>query len=118
MSTSPCTRRITLALAATAAAVTLTACGGDSGSEGATAAGGDVDCSAFEQYGDLSGKSVSVYTSIVAPEDQSHIDSYAPFEECTGADIVYEARGSSRRSCSCACSPAARPTSRSSRSRA
>ncbi|MUN61618.1 extracellular solute-binding protein [Kocuria sediminis] len=90
MSTSPSTRRITLALAATAAAVTLTACGGDSGSEGATAAGGDVDCSAFEQYGDLSGKSVSVYTSIVAPEDQSHIDSYAPFEECTGADIVYE----------------------------
>ncbi|KGM12964.1 ABC transporter substrate-binding protein [Cellulomonas bogoriensis] len=47
-------------------------------------------CEAFEQYGDLSGTSVSVYTSITAPEDQPHIDSYTEFERCTGADIVYD----------------------------
>jgi len=73
------------------AALALTACGGDSGEEGDTAAeGGEVDCSACEAYGDLEGTSVSVFTSIVTPEDQPHIDSYIPFEECTGATINYE----------------------------
>lgn len=73
------------------AALALTACGGDSGGDGDTAAeGGDVDCSAFEIYGDLEGETVSVFTSIVTPEDQPHIDSYKAFEECTGATIDYE----------------------------
>ncbi len=72
--------------------LTLAACGDDA-TDGATdgADGGtDRDCSAFEAYGDLSGKTVSVYTSIVSPEDQPQIDSYIPFEECTGATIDYE----------------------------
>ncbi|MBO1751522.1 carbohydrate ABC transporter substrate-binding protein [Actinotalea sp. BY-33] len=47
-------------------------------------------CEAFEQYGDLSGTTVTVYTSITAPEDQPHIDSYVPFEDCTGATIEYD----------------------------
>ena len=54
------------------------------------AKGASVDCAKFEQYGDLKGKTVSVYTSIVTPEDKPHIDSYKPFEECTGATIKYE----------------------------
>ncbi|WP_425940628.1 ABC transporter substrate-binding protein [Ornithinimicrobium sp. W1665] len=85
---------MSLALAASLATVTLAACGGDdggdAGDDGSTAAGGDTDCSAFEQYGDLEGLSVSVYTSIISPEDQPHIDSYIPFEECTGATVEYE----------------------------
>lgn len=76
-------------LAATSLA--LGACGGDSGDGdgggGDAGGGGDVDCAAFEQYGDLSGTEVSVYTSIVSPEDQPQIDSYIPFEECTGATV-------------------------------
>ncbi|WP_342447111.1 hypothetical protein [Ornithinimicrobium sp. CNJ-824] len=110
-------RRMKLALAASlAATLTLAACGGDDGGgdagedDGATA-GGDTDCSAFEQYGDLEGKSVSVYTSIISPEDQPHIDSYIPFEECTGATVEYEAPASSRPSCWCGWSPATPPTS-------
>lgn len=72
-------------------ALALTACGGGDGSDGGgQAGGGDVDCSAFEEFGDLEGEEVNVYTSIVAPEDQAHIDSWIPFEECTGADVVYE----------------------------
>ena len=47
-------------------------------------------CFAFRQYGNLQGKSVTVYTSILSPEDQSHIDSFKPFEKCTGAKINYE----------------------------
>ena len=65
----------------------LTACGSDDEPE---AKGADVDCAAFEEYGDLEGKTVSVYTSIITPEDKPHIDSYKPFEECTGATIKYE----------------------------
>jgi alpha-glucoside transport system substrate-binding protein len=81
-----------LAALAGIAAVSLTAAacgGGDDSSSGGTAAGGS-DCADYEQYGDLSGKTVSVYTSIVTPEDQPHIDSYKPFEDCTGATIKYE----------------------------
>lgn len=73
-------------------ALVLTACGGDSGDggDGDAEAGGEVDCSAFEEFGDLEGETVSVYTSIVSPEDAPHIESYRPFEECTGAEVDYE----------------------------
>ena len=88
-------RRRGLALAASVAGLglVLTACsdGGDGGGGG----GGDAaeptfDCADFEQYGDLEGKTISVYTSIVDPEAQQQRDSYKPFEECTGATIEYE----------------------------
>ncbi|RFU22729.1 ABC transporter substrate-binding protein [Geodermatophilus marinus] len=68
----------------------------DSGG-GATTGGGtadaselEIDCAPYEEFGDLEGETVSVYTSIVDPEDQPHIDSYVPFEECTGVDVQYE----------------------------
>ncbi|MDO5503837.1 MAG: ABC transporter substrate-binding protein [Actinomycetia bacterium] len=77
------------------AAIALTACGGSD--NGDTTAGGDtngdsgdVDCAPFEQYGDLSGETITVFTSIISPEDTPHIESYKPFEECTGATIEYE----------------------------
>lgn len=47
-------------------------------------------CEGFEEYGDLEGTQVTVYTSITAPEDEPHIVSYEEFERCTGADIIYE----------------------------
>ena len=68
----------------------LAGCGGSDDEGGADAGASDVDCSTYSQYGDLKGKTVTVYTSIVTPEDQPHIDSYEPFEECTGATIKYE----------------------------
>jgi alpha-glucoside transport system substrate-binding protein len=69
----------------------LAACGGDGSTDSSGDKGnGNADCSAYSQYGDLKGKTVSIYTSIVAPEDQPQIDSYKPFEECTGAKIKYE----------------------------
>ena len=54
------------------------------------AGGGEVDCADYEDYGDLEGQTVSVYTGIVTPEDQPHIRSYESFQECTGAQVVYE----------------------------
>ena len=88
------TRRRRSHLAAAAAvgslALVLTACSGGDDEGGGGDATSDVDCAAFEQYGDLSGKSISVYTSIVEPESVQQTDSYIPFEECTGAEIEYE----------------------------
>ncbi len=75
--------------AAVVASFALAACGSSSDSGGGTTAG-NADCSKYTQYGDLKGKTVSIYTSIVAPEDQQQMDSYKPFEECTGATIKYE----------------------------
>ncbi|MBO3085201.1 ABC transporter substrate-binding protein [Cellulomonas fengjieae] len=60
--------------------------GGDEGTGEATA-----DCADFEQYGDLTGKTISIYAGIVTPEDQPYVESFAPFEECTGATVDYQA---------------------------
>ena len=89
------TNRLAVAALGVASLISLAACGGDNGP---TTPGGDpssdgstsADCAAYESYGDLSGKTISVYTSIVSPEDQPHIDSFKPFEECTGATVAYE----------------------------
>ncbi|MGY1719814.1 ABC transporter substrate-binding protein [Blastococcus sp. SYSU DS0552] len=73
----------------------LTGCGADETSGGGgggsqAAADLEIDCAPYEEFGDLEGETVSVYSSIVDPEDQPHIDSYVPFEECTGVDVQYE----------------------------
>ncbi|WP_019135818.1 ABC transporter substrate-binding protein [Cellulomonas massiliensis] len=71
-------------------ALALAACSGDNGGGGGGDETGSTDCAAYEQYGDLKGKTISVYTSIVEPEAKQQTDSYKPFEECTGAKIAYE----------------------------
>jgi alpha-glucoside transport system substrate-binding protein len=80
------------------AGLVLAACGsdddgGDGGTnqaEGTSPGEGKAECEGLTEFGDLTGKQVNVYTSIVAPEDQSHKDSYELFTECTGADVQYE----------------------------
>ncbi|WP_129339482.1 ABC transporter substrate-binding protein [Cellulomonas endophytica] len=88
------TRRTRAALAGgLGLALALSACSGggdEGGGDGGGDAAADVDCAAYEEYGDLSGKTVSVYASIVEPEAKQQTDSYIPFEECTGATIEYE----------------------------
>ena len=72
--------------------LSVSACGG--GDENDNAGGGSsppaADCAQFSAFGDIKGKTVTVYTSIVTPEDKPHIDSYKPFEQCTGATVKYE----------------------------
>ncbi|WP_041832475.1 ABC transporter substrate-binding protein [Actinoplanes sp. N902-109] len=69
----------------------IAACGGSSDSDDdSKTATSSIDCSQFSSYGDLKGKSVSVYTGIVTPEDKAYKDSYKPFEDCTGVTIKYE----------------------------
>ena len=77
-----------------AVALTATACGGGSddggGDAGASADTTKIDCAPYTKFGNLEGKTVTVYTSITAPEDAPHQASYKPFEECTGVTIKYE----------------------------
>ena len=82
--------RLAVAALGVASLMAVAACSGDAETEPGADPGTDRDCAAYESYGDLSGKSVNLYTSIVDPEDKPHIDSFIPFEECTGATIEYE----------------------------
>ncbi len=90
-------RRAGALVAGTVAALALAACStGEGGTPGGTGtsggtAGGSVDCADYDQYGDLSGKTITVYAGIVAPEDTPYITSFKPFEECTGAKVDYQA---------------------------
>jgi alpha-glucoside transport system substrate-binding protein len=83
------------ALAGLAAlALAATACGGSStpspGGGGGTSASPVAGCEEYTQYGDLKGKTITVYTGIVTPEDQLLKDTWAPFEKCTGATVKGE----------------------------
>ena len=49
-----------------------------------------AECADFAQYGDLKGKTITVYTGIVTPEDALLKKTWAPFEKCTGATIKGE----------------------------
>ena len=69
----------------------LAACGGGEDSDDdSTTAQSSIDCAQFSSFGDLKGKTVSVYTGIVTPEDTAYKESYKPFEQCTGVTIKYE----------------------------
>ncbi len=92
------TRVLALAAAAAAAALVLAGCSSGGGGGGtATTAGGtggssaSADCAPYTQYGDLSGKTITVYAGIVAPEDTPYQESFKQFESCTGAKVDYQA---------------------------
>jgi len=84
-----------VALAGTAAvglSLGLAACGDGGDDEGSsdTPSAAAIDCAQFSSFGDLKGKTVTIYTGIVTPEDKPQIDSYKPFEQCTGVTVKYE----------------------------
>jgi len=101
-------RGAALIVGGVAATLLLAACGGsseDTGSEAATteateaatseateAAGGDVaaGCEAYAAYMGNEGSSVTLFTSILPPEQQLFEQAWADFEQCTGIDVVYE----------------------------
>ena len=93
-STMSLKRRALAAVAGGASlALVLTACSSGGSGDDESSSGGEasaIDCAPYEEFGDLEGTSVNVYTSIVDPEAQTQIDSYKPFEDCTGVTIDYE----------------------------
>ncbi|MDR1852129.1 MAG: ABC transporter substrate-binding protein [Propionibacteriaceae bacterium] len=48
------------------------------------------ECAAYESYGDLSGKTITVYATFIDTEGEQYTDSFKPFEECTGAKVAFE----------------------------
>jgi len=82
-------RRVMTLSGVLSASLVLAACGGGgTGTGGGDSTAANVDCAAYKAYGDLKGKTVSVYTGIVTPEDTAYINSYKPFEQCTGAAFL------------------------------
>ena len=77
-----------------AVSLTAAACGGGSTGGGTDSSGAAADTKDYTKWCDmkseLQGKTVSIYTSIVTPEDAPHKASYKAFEECTGITIKYE----------------------------
>lgn len=88
--------RASALVAAVGMALALGACAdsssGSGGGDTAPQAGTEqkLDCAPYKAFGDLKGKSVGVYTTIVAPEDKPFIESFKPWEKCTGATVKYE----------------------------
>ncbi len=85
-------RGVALGAAVVSSALVLAACGSDDDSSagGKSPGEGKAGCEQLTEYGDLTGKTVHVYTGIVAPEDTAQKDSYKLFTECTGAKVNYE----------------------------
>ncbi|HOB04977.1 MAG TPA: ABC transporter substrate-binding protein [Propionibacteriaceae bacterium] len=80
-----------LAVGACSSTRTTTPAPGGASSAAGGGASASGECSAYATYGDLKGKTISVFTSIASPaEAKPHTDSYKMFEKCTGATIKYE----------------------------
>lgn len=77
-----------LAAGALGISLVLAACGG--GSSGGSAATNDPTCSKFSAYSGHSGKTVTMFASIISPESDSLEKSWAEFTRCTGIKIQYE----------------------------
>lgn len=90
-------RGAALLVGGVAASMLLAACGGSSSSSESTAAASAepaasvaAGCEAYAAYGTYEGAKVTVFTSILPPEQQKFEDAWKQFESCTGIDIVYE----------------------------
>ncbi|MDM7855196.1 ABC transporter substrate-binding protein [Cellulomonas alba] len=86
-------RGIAIAAAGAGFALVLSACSGGGGGGGGTSTGtaAAADCAPYSQFGSLKGKTISIYAGITTPEDKPYIDSFKPFEQCTGAKVNYQA---------------------------
>ncbi len=91
-----------------AASMLLAACGSSSSSDSSSseaapaastaseaapassAAAVAAGCEAYAAYTGHEGTSVTLFTSVLPPEQQRYEDAWKPFEDCTGIDIVYE----------------------------
>lgn len=91
-------RGLAVAAALVSTGVILAGCASSDDEGGDEASGtwpgeGKSECEGLEQladFGDLTGKTVSVYTSILPPEQEAQENSYKLFTTCTGAKVKYE----------------------------
>ncbi|MBI1378279.1 MAG: extracellular solute-binding protein [Frankiales bacterium] len=90
----PVRRRTAAVIGGVAAALLLAACGSstDTGSSSPAASSTNTDpaCASYSSYGSYPGTSVTVFTSILPPEQQKFEQAWAQFEKCTGITVKYE----------------------------
>jgi alpha-glucoside transport system substrate-binding protein len=88
----PTRRRTAAVVGGVAAALLLAACGSSSDSSSSSPAATNTDpaCADYAAYGSHPGTTVSVFTSILPPEQQKYEQSWAQFEKCTGITVKYE----------------------------
>jgi alpha-glucoside transport system substrate-binding protein len=73
-------------------AMVLAACSSSSssGSSSPSATNTDPACAPYASYGSFPGTTVTVFTSILPPEQQKFEESWAQFSKCTGITVKYE----------------------------
>jgi alpha-glucoside transport system substrate-binding protein len=87
-------RRSLIALVATAGlALGMAACSSKDNSSNSSDNLSKPECAAFKDFTGISGKTVSVYTSIRDAEADLLQQAWKPFTDCTGAKIDYEGNG-------------------------
>ena len=91
MSVRP-SRRTAAVIGGIAAALLLAACGSSSsgGDSSASATNTDPACADYAAYGSHPNTTVTVFTSILPPEQQKFEQAWAQFEKCTGIKVKYE----------------------------
>ena len=91
MSVRP-SRRTAAVIGGVAAALLLAACGSSSsgGDSSASATNTDPACADYAAYGSHPNTTVTVFTSILPPEQQKFEEAWAQFSKCTGITIKYE----------------------------
>jgi len=73
-------------------AMVLAACSSSSSSSGSSPSATNTDpaCAPYASYGSFPGTTVTVFTSILPPEQQKFEESWAQFSKCTGITVKYE----------------------------
>jgi alpha-glucoside transport system substrate-binding protein len=79
-----------LVASVSAMAVVLAACGGGSSDKPSAVPTLSGDCAKYQEYAGYSGKTVTMYASIISPESDGLQKSWAEFSSCTGIKISYE----------------------------
>ena len=85
MTTRTTGRRLIALSGALVLAATMTACSSKSNSNPSAGGSTSAACADYTNYDNLKGKTVTVYTGLVPPEDALLKATWAPFERCTGA---------------------------------
>lgn len=88
----PIRRRSVAVVGGVAAALLLAACGSSDSGSGSSASATNTDpaCADYSAYGSHPGTTVSLFTSILPPEQQKYETAWAQFEKCTGITVKYE----------------------------
>jgi alpha-glucoside transport system substrate-binding protein len=85
-------KRVSTAVAVGVALATVASgCSSSGGSSGKPKGAPTLtgDCAQFQQYAGYSGKTVTIFGSILSPESNSLESSWSQFEKCTGIKIAY-----------------------------